>query len=88
MKDLTQQMFDDFKHYIDPAKWDNFERSTRASVAKYGAIVNIKDVYSVDGKELLKRFYQREWEVGTDDGSVLWCAVAGVENLNALLDKK
>ena len=87
MKDLTQQMFDDFKHYIDPKKWESFERRTRNAVKERGRIVNIIDVYSTDGKELLKRIYQREYQVGTNDGSILNCANAGVENLNALLSQ-
>jgi hypothetical protein len=79
-------MLDDFRHFIAPAKWDSFERRERAIIAERGEIVNIKDVYSADGKELLDRLYQRESQIGTDCGTVLSSAVAGVENLNALLE--
>jgi predicted protein tyrosine phosphatase len=84
-RDLTHIMLSDFKRYIDPCKWENFIRRTLNDTKERGIIVNIQDVWSVDGKELLKRIYQREYDIGTDGGCVLCCSVAGVENLNALL---
>jgi hypothetical protein len=86
MKDLSEQMIEDFKRYIKPECRENFERRERENIKERGKIVNILDVYSADGTELLKRIYQREYQVGTNNGSVLWCAKAGVENLNELLD--
>jgi hypothetical protein len=85
MEDLTQQMLNDYRRYIDPAKWDNFERRRLEDVNRRGEIVNILDIWSADGTELLERVYQREYQIGTDGGITLNCAAAGVENLNALI---
>jgi hypothetical protein len=85
MNNLSKQMLDDFRIYIDPKCWDEFERDARNGVALRGEITNILDVYSADGKELLERIYQRDYEVGTESGFVLNCAVAGVANLNELV---
>jgi hypothetical protein len=86
--DLTQQMLADYKRFIKPERWEAFEKREREDVAERGPIVNIKDVYSADGTQLLKRIYQREYQVGTDSGSILWCANAGVKNLNMLRESE
>jgi hypothetical protein len=85
MNSLTQQMLNDFRRYIEPTKWADFEMRELADIAELGEIASILDVYSADGKELLERIYQRDYEVGTTSGSVLSSAVAGVDNLNSLL---
>ena len=88
MKDLTQQLLDDYSHYIKKSHWEEFKRNMLEEIDIYGPIVNILDVYSKDGKELLKRKYQYEYELGTNSGFTLDCARAGVKNLNALLETK
>jgi len=89
MKDLTQQLLDDYRHFIKKSHWEEFKRQ-RLDDAKvgYGPIVNILDVYSKDGKELLKRIYQRDYEIGSKSGFALEAVRAGVENLNALLENE
>ena len=86
-KDLTQQMLADFKRYIKPERWDDFKRMRFIDIKLFGPIMNILDVYSVDGSELLCRRYQFEHDIGTDDGFELWGVNAGVENLNELLER-
>ena len=85
MKDLTQQMLDDYKPFIRQEKWGNFEKLRREDSDKFGPIVNIKDIYSADGKDLLVRCYQRDDQVGTEAGCRLMAVRVGQKNLNHLV---
>ena len=84
-EDYTQQMLSDFKRFIRPDKWEDFKRRRLEDIAANGPIVFIHNVYSLDKKEVLERYYQRESEIGTESGLVLDCVNAGVDNLNMLL---
>jgi len=85
MENLTQQMLDEFKPFIKSEKWEDHKKSKLDYIAKHGPIVNILDIYSVDGKYLLERRYQTERELGTDMGIVLMAIKIGKPNLNHLL---
>jgi len=87
MKDITEQMLNDYKHFIKKSHWEEFKQSRIEEKEAFGPIVNILDVYSADGKELLERKYQTEYEIGTNSGFTLDAARAGVKNLNVLLEK-
>ena len=74
MKDLTQQMLDDYKLYIKESHWKDIKRGMLQEKEQLGPIVNIIDVYSDDGKILLERIYQTKHLLGTPYGRAL-CAV-------------
>ena len=86
LKDLTPQMLADYKRYLKPECWDEFKQSMLEENSVAGQIINILDIYSADGKELLERRYQRKYEIGTDTGLSLLCVNAGLKNLNELLE--
>ena len=77
MKDLTQQMFDDYKPYIKESYWEDFVRDRLTEKEWFGPIVNIIDVYSDDGKILFERIYQYEHDLGTPYGFMLDAIRAG-----------
>jgi len=81
MNELTQQMLDDYKPYIKPEAWEDFKRSAVVGAFGLGDIVNIIEVYSADGKQLLEKIYQQEWNLGTQSGRKLDAARVGVESL-------
>ena len=85
VKDLTEQMISDYTRYIEPKLIKEFRRNALEENSILGPIVNILDIFSTDGKDLLERRYQRQYEIGTDSGYALFYVNAGVENLNELL---
>jgi len=87
MKDLTQQMIDDYKHYLKESHWPDFARFSREDDVDYGPVLNIIDEY--DGDNLISRIYQRKDNLGTSHGRKLDGFRASHDcTLNLLLNKK
>lgn len=81
MTDLTQKMIDDYKPLLKEGSRDNFERYMLEEARRFGPIVNILKIYSVDGTRLLDKVYQRKYNLGTPHGWVMNNAQVGVKSL-------
>jgi len=76
----TRQYISDFQLYMKPEYRAMHKKRVLADVKRCGDIVDIEDVYSKDGKRILKRIYRHK-----NGARVVLCAFqAGVKSLKPM----
>jgi hypothetical protein len=82
MNDLFEQYLAEVTPFVRPEKLEEFKQTQLWNIEAYGEVNHIEDVYSKDGKDLMKRRYN----CSIYAGFVLDALRIGLENLNHLIE--